>query len=66
MSNAPCKNCSNKGCGSYHSQCEKYIAFQKECEEARKQRKNEADYLSYKRDCIRVRKRRKLDETADS
>ena len=60
MSNAPCKNCPNKGCGSYHSQCEKYIAFQKECEEARKQRKNEADYLSYKRRLYQNKKKEEI------
>jgi hypothetical protein len=25
----PCKDCENKGCGSYHSQCERYIEYAK-------------------------------------
>lgn len=52
MSKAPCKDCPNKGCGYYHSQCEQYIAFQKECEEARKARRTMSDYLSYKSECV--------------
>ena len=65
MSKAPCKDCPNKGCGYYHSQCEQYIEFQKECEEARKARRTMSDYLSYKSECVKVRKRRKLNETAN-
>lgn len=26
---SPCKDCPKKGCGSYHSECEQYIEFQK-------------------------------------
>ena len=28
--NAPCMTCEKKGCGSYHSQCEKYKKFREE------------------------------------
>lgn len=35
---APCKNCSNKGCGAYHGQCEAYLAFQEKQREAYKVR----------------------------
>lgn len=62
MSKAPCKDCPNKGCGYYHSQCEQYIAYQKECEKARR---TMSDYLSYKSECVKVRKRRKFNETAN-
>lgn len=34
--NGPCKYCENKGCGIYHDKCEKYKAFKKEREEARR------------------------------
>ena len=27
---APCKDCPKKGCGSYHSECEKYKEYQRE------------------------------------
>ena len=25
----PCKDCEKKGCGTYHSQCEKYLEYVK-------------------------------------
>jgi len=31
--NSPCLECPNKGCGSYHSKCEKYIDFRKKIDE---------------------------------
>lgn len=36
--NTPCINCENSGCGSYHDQCEKYIAFRKEQDEIKKKK----------------------------
>lgn len=62
MSNAPCKDCDNKGCGTYHSKCEKYLAFKRECESARKMRQLEADLNGYRRNCIKPKKRRKFNE----
>lgn len=28
--NAPCKDCEKKGCGYYHSQCERYRRYREE------------------------------------
>lgn len=44
MTNAPCKDCPRRGCGSYHDECKKYKiwsihrawAKKKEREEAKK------------------------------
>ena len=36
----PCKDCSMKGCGSYHDTCEPYQRFVKENEEERERRRN--------------------------
>ena len=62
MSNAPCKNCEMKGCGAYHSQCEKYLKFREDCEKERVMRYHEANLNGYKRDCIKPKKRRRLNE----
>ena len=32
----PCKDCPNKGCGVYHSKCEKYLKFLSENEKRKK------------------------------
>ena len=41
-SKAPCINCDNKGCGSFHDKCEKYLEFrrkrEKELEDEKKER----------------------------
>lgn len=37
--NAPCMNCEKKGCGSYHSQCEKFKKFQEELEKVKQLKK---------------------------
>lgn len=29
MTKCPCKDCENKGCGSYHDECEPYQKFRK-------------------------------------
>lgn len=34
----PCKDCPNKGCGAYHSQCEKYTAWKSGVESDREKR----------------------------
>lgn len=62
MSNAPCKNCEMKGCGVYHSQCEKYLKFIEDCEKERVMRYHEANFNGYRRDCIKPKKRRRLNE----
>lgn len=43
--NSPCKNCPSVGCGSYHSQCEKYLQFKADLEQAKARRK-ELDTIS--------------------
>lgn len=34
----PCKDCANKGCGAFHSKCELYKTWVKECTEDRKRK----------------------------
>ena len=62
MNNAPCKNCEMKGCGAYHSQCEKYLKFREDCEKERVMRYHEVNLNGYKRNCIKPKKRRRLNE----
>ena len=48
MKNAPCVNCSKKGCGSYHEQCELYLAFKQERQVAQRnklKKAQEGDYI---------------------
>lgn len=33
---APCRDCSEKGCGAKHATCEAYIAFRKDADEYNK------------------------------
>lgn len=41
----PCKDCDNKGCGVYHSQCQKYLEYKKWKEQVNeKERKAKAFY----------------------
>ncbi len=35
---SPCKNCPNKGCGSYHSQCEDYLKFKEKVDKENQNR----------------------------
>ena len=37
----PCKECPNRGCGVFHSECEKYIAYHEKCKNIRKQKESE-------------------------
>lgn len=30
MINCPCVNCEKKGCGVYHDECEKFLAFKRD------------------------------------
>lgn len=32
---APCVDCERKGCGKFHSQCEKYQEYWQECQKTR-------------------------------
>lgn len=34
----PCKDCDNKGCGSYHEKCERYLQYRKKKDELLKQK----------------------------
>jgi len=34
----PCKDCPDKGCGAYHCECEKYLAYQEALEKLRQVR----------------------------
>ena len=43
MKEAPCRDCPRKGCGSYHSECPEYQAFQKERAEVRDWLRKEND-----------------------
>lgn len=38
MANAPCKDCELKGCGAYHSECEKYKMYRAEVEQEHQRR----------------------------
>ena len=58
MPTAPCKNCEHKGCGVYHSKCEKYLKFKAECEEVRKKHYQERDLEEYRRNCVKCKKNR--------
>lgn len=49
----PCKDCENKGCGSYHDRCEKYQEYKQKIEKAREKR--ELEYISRIPDEARVR-----------
>lgn len=46
---APCKNCPNKGCGSYHDQCEEYQTYRRATDQKRKDLKiaNEIENLNF-------------------
>lgn len=35
---SPCNDCPNKGCGKFHSQCDKYLAYTAELEIERQKR----------------------------
>ena len=45
----PCKSCPNKGCGSYHDVCEKYLPWQaeNEAENIRRQERYDAQFTSH-------------------
>lgn len=43
----PCKDCPNKGCGSYHNQCKPYLAAKAQAEEIRKQQNKERESNAY-------------------
>lgn len=55
-SGCPCKNCKNKGCGSYHDICEKFQTWRKKIE---KKRENERDFHK-KMDTMSESKKREL------
>lgn len=58
MSNAPCKNCARKGCGSYHDECEKYQKYVNRQQEAYRKKEAAHDLMSFEYD----RKRKSLKE----
>lgn len=39
---APCKDCPQKGCGAYHSECKKYAAYKTELKAYRDKLKEES------------------------
>lgn len=41
MQESPCKTCENKGCGAYHSSCEKYKKWMELNEERKRQKHTE-------------------------
>lgn len=49
MSNAPCKDCSHKGCGTYHERCEPYIEWKRTQEKinANKRKYNAENGIRY-------------------
>ena len=51
---SPCKDCEKKGCGIYHSQCEKYLEFS-----ANRQKINEEKYKESKATYYRDRNYKK-------
>ena len=56
MVEAPCKYCEMRGCGAFHSQCEKYLAFVKE----NKRRKDELNAIKdYENNLYSPNKRKK-------
>lgn len=36
---SPCKECKNKGCGSFHDRCKKYQDYKKELDKREKEKK---------------------------
>lgn len=43
----PCKDCPNKGCGSFHSQCEPYLKAVKQNEELKSKRDEDRESRNY-------------------
>ena len=64
LNKSPCMDCENKGCGSFHDKCEKYIEYKKQRNKDFKKERNaktkviEADCV--KRDGIKRMKSKKV------
>lgn len=55
----PCKECEKVGCGSFHDECDKYVAWRAEREEISKKRLESHAHISRSRE---LKYRRKLKE----
>ena len=53
----PCKECPDKGCGSYHDQCEKYQEWISEQNNIKDKKKNDSIYYYFRKDMIHKTKR---------
>ena len=50
MLEAPCKNCSKKGCGVYHDKCPEYQEYKKESKKLNEEKQERVKYeVDYKR-----------------
>lgn len=57
--NCPCKNCENKGCGSYHDICKQYLTWSAERTKHRElEQQNKRDEFYFKN--INIRNNRRL------
>lgn len=45
MEVAPCKDCSNKGCGPYHDMCIKYKYWKDQLDEYNEKKRKEAEEI---------------------
>lgn len=53
MGSGPCKDCERKGCGAYHSQCERYIEWRKKEDAIKEQRyKEQGNYIKSSNYCL--------------
>lgn len=48
----PCKECPDKGCGSYHDQCGKYQEWMSEQRIIKEKKKNDSIYNHFRKDMI--------------
>ena len=47
--NSPCKDCENKGCGSYHDKCEKYAGYKEQLDRDREEEDKHKSLRNYRK-----------------
>lgn len=47
MANAPCKDCELKGCGAYHSECERYKDYLEKLKKERREKLRDTALQGY-------------------
>ena len=55
----PCKNCENKGCGTFHDECEPYQNYLQEKEIINKKRVADKSYYAFKKEVVGAAMRKK-------